>query len=396
MSSDVEKLKGKEDPGPYGTFPQDKRDAQFEWESNGESWSLLIKAFATVGKNLGALGVLYWTLLRGENGRHNLMQCDPTKLSTPQVIGCEYTKAYLRAFPLLGISVTLAISLRTMLQQRLYYGLLKAGGLLDFRNVEVTRDPLFLMLLVSLLHAIAHFALKLSDGLGHFLEEVQDVATDFVVPFCIFMVFFYMACDLEATLVPLNKYYEEDPEYARSALANITYMEEEVVRHHIVKRRDVVGDALADEPSIDATYRALIKGYPDAKLRDDEPEEGFFGHCQIRRAMWPGVLLVDARLEDEKSVEFRRIVSFFLVLCTPVQLALLFLYVEQAVYQDLFIDVYQESQIWDSIGAVVMILHAAVVVWILSAQWWMMRHTWDPEDAEIDVTEQDAAAAASP
>mmetsp|Transcript_59418 Transcript_59418/g.128969 ORF Transcript_59418/g.128969 Transcript_59418/m.128969 type:complete len:325 (-) Transcript_59418:82-1056(-) len=324
------------------------------------------------------------------------MQCDPTKLSTPQVIGCEYTKAYLRAFPLLGISVTLAISLRTMLQQRLYYGLLKAGGLLDFRNVEVTRDPLFLMLLVSLLHAIAHFALKLTDGLGHFLEEVQDVATDFVVPFCIFMVFFYMACDLEATLVPLNKYYEEDPEYARSALANVTYMEEEVVRHHIVKRRDVVGDALADEPSIDATYRALIKGYPDAKLRDDEPEEGFFGHCQIRRAMWPGVLLVDARLEDAKSVEFRRIVWFFLVLCTPVQLALLFLYVEQAVYQDLFIDVYQESQIWDSIGAVVMILHAAVVVWILSAQWWMMRHTWDPEDAEIDVTEQDAAAAASP
>ena len=36
-----------EDPGPYGTFPQDKRDAQFEWESNGESWSLLIKV-ATV------------------------------------------------------------------------------------------------------------------------------------------------------------------------------------------------------------------------------------------------------------------------------------------------------------------------------------------------------------
>mmetsp|Transcript_114956 Transcript_114956/g.371649 ORF Transcript_114956/g.371649 Transcript_114956/m.371649 type:complete len:202 (-) Transcript_114956:405-1010(-) len=136
---------------------------------------------------------------------------------------------------LLAGCVTLGIAMRVMVQQRVYYGLLKAGGLLDFQNVEGWRDPLLLVLVFSMVHAIGHFTLKLhalvlSGVAVH--EELQQVAINFIAPYVVFMAFLYGSNDIEKMLVLLNKFVEEDPEHARKALASMVHLDEEGAREH--------------------------------------------------------------------------------------------------------------------------------------------------------------------
>merc|ERR1719265_495601 len=114
------------------------------------------------GKNLVALLLLFWQLFKQ---RTFLMNCDKRVIGNWTYL-CEYTKTFIRCFPLLGAIVVLCIASRQLLQQRMYYGLLKRGALLDFSNSKAWYDPLFFMLVISFLHGIGHFTLDLfvQDG----------------------------------------------------------------------------------------------------------------------------------------------------------------------------------------------------------------------------------------
>jgi len=359
----------------YGTFKDDKKqeaeEVVFEWEAKAAPWYLFLNAAIIIGKNLAALLLLFWTLLRGPAAKKNLMHCNPMELTTFQVFGCEYTKAFMRAFPLLAGCVTLGIAMRVMVQQRVYYGLLKAGGLLDFKNVEAWRDPLLLVLVFSMLHAIAHFTLKLhelvlSGAAVH--EELQQVAINFIAPYVVFMLFLYGSNDIELLLVPLNKFVEEDPEYARKALTSMVYLDEDVVRTDVLSR-DVVGDALEDAPSIEAVYREVIRAYPEAKAGMLPQEDGFI-QFYLQASLWPARMLSDARLSDEKTSSFRLMFHIFLAFCLLVQVMVFCLFFQQAVLKDLYYDVYFGGQRMDVVSAIVLLAHAAFVVWIMQVTLW--------------------------
>lgn len=364
------------DTGKYGTFAEKegkddealKEEVEYEWEKVANPWALFLNAMIVIGKNAAALLLLYCTLLRGSASKKNLLVCTPLKLAPWQVYACEYTKSFLRAFPLLAMCVTLCIATRVIVQMRAYYGFLKVGGLLDFKNVEGLRDPLLVALLVSVIHSIAHFALKLTDGHGSVMEEGMQVLKNFIVPYLVFLAFLYDSNDLEKLLVPLSKYIEEDPEQAKRVLGSIAHLEEHVVRSDVVSR-DVVGDAIArrgGSACIEAVYREVIDSYAGAKARVTQEEQSNKTlQFHMKDSLWPAGLLIDSRLTDEKSASFRTMFRTFLVICTIVQFMVFALFFHQAVIKDLYFDVYVQGEEQDALSACVLLAHAIFVAWIM-------------------------------
>jgi len=363
----------------FGTFPAaDERT--FKWEGAATPLSLLIKAGASSGKILVSLFMLAYMLLslrvtsngleRVRGANPTLMPCNPTQVSNVQVVLCEYTKAYLRGFPLLAMSVTLAVAMRLMLQTRIYYGMLKCGGLLDFENVQGFKDPVLLLLVISLFHGVAHFALMITDGQGHGMEEASQMLQKFAVPCIVFLAFFYGSYDLESTLLPLNKYFEEDPEYCQRALATIQHMEEGVVSSYVASH-DVIAQALTynpsvPEPSITMVYRLMIQDYAGAKKSSPDSQEGIL-QLSFFQTFWPGSVLLENRLTDDASKTFRTMFRAFLCVCFPVQTLIFAAFVYQALWKDLYQDVYLEGQVHDLAGCVVLIGHTVAVAWIIAS-----------------------------
>lgn len=352
-------------PAPnYETFPEappDYRDG-FLWEKEARPWSLLTKAGIAVGKNVCALLILFWTLL---TQREYLMICDGRHLHIAMVYGCEYTKAYLRSFPLLAVNVTLVVAMRILVQQRMYYGFLKVGGLLDFTNSKQTRDVLFWILAVSLLHGCVHFGLKASVWPGG-LEDVamwMSIGQHFLVPAFIFMIFFYTSCDIEKNLIPLNKYFEEDHEYAQRALRSITPMNETILRYDVMNR-DTVGEA--DDYTIEATYANIIQNYPAAVARIPPAElERKFMEFHLFKAMWPAPVLLDPRLHDPESLSFRMMFLLFACTCSVIQGMSVVAFSKQA-YKDVVIDYWYGGQTEDITSFLVVSIHWALVLWIFT------------------------------
>jgi len=255
--------------------------------------------------------------------------------------------------------------MRLIVQQRVYYGFLKRGGLLDFKNVEGWRDPLLLVLVVSVIHSIAHFGLKLTDGNGDMVKEATQVVKNFIVPYVIFLAFLYDSNDIEKLLVPLNKYVEEDPEYARKVLGSIVHMDEDFVRTDVMSR-DVVAAAIAAEgPSIEAVYMEIIRSYPEVKARLAGSENTEVIQFHMKNSMWPAGILIDGRLLDEKTVSFRGMFRLFLVACTLVQVVVFGLFFHQAVLKDLYFDWWIQGEEQDVVGAIVLLVHAAFVARIM-------------------------------
>merc|ERR1719199_522011 len=126
------------------------------------------------------------------------MSCDSRKVGEYLAGGCEYTKAYVRCFPLLALVVALMVSCRQILQHRMYYELLKHGVLLDIENFSALADPLFQVVIWCALNATGHFVMDIvtaehmvSHDLKHiqgivaqqsFMSEVKKIAAFYLVP----------------------------------------------------------------------------------------------------------------------------------------------------------------------------------------------------------------------
>jgi len=347
------------DQKPYGTFVNEESFETYRWESQGDPWKLFITAGMSVSKNVLAVMLLFYAM--GLN-REQLLACDARVLSMFTACACEYTKAFLRTFALLAINMSLTVAMRIILQQRIYYGMLKAGALLDFGTVKVLSDPTFWLLAISLLHGILHFVLKYYSTEAFRtatwrddFSELKQVCKSFIAPACIFLVFFYSSWDIEASLVPLNKYFEEDWEAAKHALGSITPVDENVL-WQLVEEHDVV--AQAEQPHIRAVYRALVKEYPICADRSPGEPKLWFNE------MWPARILLDPRLEDEDSQGFRRMFAVFLVLCLTVQIGTLGFFSYQA-WKDIYLDFWIEGHAEDLLSFLVLGTHALILCFLI-------------------------------
>ncbi|CAE7255586.1 unnamed protein product [Symbiodinium necroappetens] len=267
------------------------------------------------------------------------MNCDPVRCGWYLSIFCEYTKAYVRCFPLLAMAVSLMVATRMVLNHRIYYQLLKHDLLISFdKSNHASEDPLFRLLLWCFANAFPHFIIniwlahreafhlvKLGDlassaqklMAANVLHDAHQVAVFYFVPAIVFLLFLFSSYDTEALLLPLSKFFEDDFEASRTALKRVRFMRESDVAARVQKGLQLQGDGatvvdafreLADAAATDAPavlartsrlQRADKQGREEARLR-------------VTWTMWPARLLLDPRLSDKDTVIFRCLWHAFL------------------------------------------------------------------------------------
>jgi hypothetical protein len=367
----------------YGTLQGTRRHRQadldlqsFEWEKNGAPLQLLLSVGLNVGRNLVALLLLFWQLFMH---RSFIMNCDSRVIGNWAYL-CEYTKAYVRCFPLLGAIVVMMVAFRQLLQQRIYYGLLKRGALLDFHNTKAWQDPLFWILVLSFLQGTFHFVLDMCITDDHYnapftplnpevlpgaraepqwQADLRTWIMSSVVPAVVFFGFLVSSYDLESQLVPLSKYFEENPIMARQLTARMPFLDEGEVKKRIPSLSLKTSD---EKTTLDAVYREIIEKTPELWADDHHGREPKGMQWHLLSTLWPSKILLDPKLTCAESRQFFRILVLVGAINNIIMIGFV-VYFCFRVYTDCM-DVYH-GQHSDIMSLIVFALHAAVVGFVV-------------------------------
>jgi hypothetical protein len=331
-----------------------------EWHQLGSPVVLLMSSGVVFGRQCVALGIILASVFYSHE---YLMTCDSRQVGFAAGALCEYTKAYVRCFPLLALVVSLMVTCRQILQHRLYYVLLKHGVVQDIENFSPLADPLFLIVVWCAINAAAHFCLTIHEAHGmHFNKQVQDqikrVAVFYLVPTGLFMMFLYAGYDLEATLLPLNKYFDEDPAEARRALGTMPFLQEPASAFAVNELNEQEGG-----PSVhlEEAIRQVTK-LAEAKMQEAEVCQDVIpplSRWRLMGCMWPAKFLLHRNRVDMESTNFRH--AWYLIgACTMcVILAVLFLFVRTTFGK---IDDVASGQREDLFGLIVTLLHVGLTI----------------------------------
>jgi len=294
-----------------------------EWHSNGTIVGLLVDVGGTSGYYMFLIVTMFFGL---EANKDELLSCtvgsgDGQLKTWPQACFCEYTKAHLLVFPLLSLSVVLVIMGRDLLQKRLYYGLLRNGGVVGFSQNKAFSDSLVLLLIVNYLHVVGHLALMY--WVGHvaayspsedetsmmapgFFRHQEDVmrgnlhALGFLwgtvlIPGTLVVVFVFLGYDIEKTLVPLSLYVH-----------GLNGSEPPLSAFRDASTKAVVEDpsglvAAASGSELNTQYRVVVEAASQVPPAQDleGPAIGLHG------ALWPVALLLRPSTPDRDAQNFR-------------------------------------------------------------------------------------------
>eukprot|EP00913_Durusdinium_trenchii_P002095 g1934.t1 len=221
-----------------------------------------------------------------------LMDCNEEAVNFAQTCICESTKAFVRCFAPVSIIVALVVASQLVLSQRVFYAMIRSGVLIDFKNLSPIKDncvcgdftdffmfsnsicststvelvegllwkqqdPLFWWVLLNGVLAISHFVFHMlvaeqmhigKDNLENVIASLKQDMLFFGLPAILYVVFLYLSYDVEWLLLPLNKFWEEDPEWAHKTSSEMAFVQEWVaslaVLHDPVSLQDVA-DSIA-------------------------------------------------------------------------------------------------------------------------------------------------------
>merc|ERR1719183_2639482 len=213
--------------------------------------------------------------------------------------------------------------------------MLRRSILLDFENVRSWQDPVFFLILFCFGTSCLHFVLSWfmfkgdhgpeeaaaqglqaqlkdimhSDALLHFKES----ALTYIAPAAIFVAFCAQAYDIEATLLPLSKYWEQDPARARDASAEMVVIREPATIAAATELRREQSVYQEQDRTVDETYRELA----NRALRKGSDVEASVSALTVststmKRSLWPAIVLLDPRLVDDESKELRRYWRYYI------------------------------------------------------------------------------------
>lgn len=360
-------------------FESAAESSRFQWVRDTNSWALFKFAMALVGHTILALILLFWALM---TEHEYLMRCDGP-FSTNVAYTCQWTKAFLRAFPLLALNVSVVVAFRILLQTRMYYTSLQLKGLLDFVDARILQNPLFWALVVSLAHGVVHFILKIvyteDDPRGK-LQIAATIVKSFIVPALLFLTLFYHSADIERHLIPLNKYFEEDIEYSKRTLGHITAMDERVV-HHDVWQRDVVASTGVKQPTLFQVVQNIIDNYNGAAshwlARYQEHKTVTHSSWSWFHGFWPGRVLLNPRLHNSLDSVTKQTVAvikmaLFVTLVVVLISAFLGLF---AIYRAFIVDRNMGWQRQYILTYIVYFLHVLFLIYLFAMVWKNTHHT---------------------
>jgi hypothetical protein len=282
------------------------------------SRKIFLRIVTALAQVWGVLALMYWSLLTHQN---QLMDCfGPTANAHGAFVvhTCAYTKACLRGFPVLAANVTLVMTVRILLQRRIYYSLLQLGYVMDFADTHILGSRWPWICAFSMSQGGLHLMLKLYFDPNRMQshDEYVQMARKFILPGYIFLVFFLRYVDIEDALIPLNRLVEKD--YTQdnrhcSTLATMLAMDERVMAFD-ARHRDIIGDsenAAGRPPTIQDIFNNMIDGYEAAHIMR---EKHVHHHWGFFRSLWPASVLVDRRLDWRDSHTREWLISFLSLL----------------------------------------------------------------------------------
>lgn len=304
-----------------------------EWESRGTILGLLIDVGSASASKAFLLVTLTVSVRKHSSEYMQCSQADLHLKGFSERLICEYTKAYVFTFPALATVVLLLLVGRDLLQKRIYYGLLKAGGVLSFTGNAAWKDPLVLALCVNCLHCMWYLcfqinvrsrAVKSSEAAlvqlvgmdsatalgsqstalamdGNGVMALVLLLTTFF-PIILLIIFFFLAYDMEKSLVPLSEYLNafEDEEHDVTSMPQLCVCKDSVAKHMMQLNQDLI---TATEGNLAKVYEGIVAGYVKKKadFRPSALAQGSSQHPSrwvslpsigLMRALWPAELLM--------------------------------------------------------------------------------------------------------
>lgn len=272
-------------------------------------------------------------------------------LSLQSACACAYTQAFIKGFAPLALTAMCLIVGRDLLQKRTYYSVLKHRGVLEFAANNPFKDVVFLAVLVSYIHCILHLVFIIwatgffsSNVSTKFLQhqgeditntggDVKNLVTDavafrlivelvsfIVLPATLFIIFFFTAYDIEATLVPLSQYVHDARDAGEGAeLSQLEIMEDCWVKDVLdAKAPDILG-AVEDH---DLEFKELLNEYNRQRTTLEAKE---LLHLTILESLWPAQLLLPIQASQDKSAKAFRIM-WLVYFCTTCVLGFIVLF----------------------------------------------------------------------
>lgn len=307
----------------YGAVASPSR--VWEWEARGFPWKLSLQVVLLLGRQTVTLALIVYSVVQSDGC---LMSCDPRRFGHPASWACEYSKAYVRCFPLVAIVVCLLIACRVYLYLRVYYRLLKRSILIKFDEFHPLSDPLFQILIFCISQAFFHFLLNFWTSYsltGNVVQDIYKMSADqfqkqasevmvfYMVPAALFFGSLYASYDVSEMVLPFSKFFSEDTGVALQSVSDMFIVPEGYAM--LVVQEDIIG-GLPTPVSTDEVFAEFSKRAKEMESarRAGGQSPPTLSRWRLTATWWPARLLLDPRLTDEESSSFRRVWYLFSLL----------------------------------------------------------------------------------
>lgn len=347
----------------YGSFTQKfKPEPNYRaWEFRGTIAGILIALSGAAGPMVIDVGAMFVNMRI--MGVHLLVGCQGTvnhygrfKDRKIEAWVCEYLEAYVLGFPDICLVALLLFLGRQMVHHRFYYGMLKAGGVLNYHGCSMLKDPVLLLMFWCFAHVlcyacfiayIAHFSLTevldkkddfvvkgiMNQGAGSNVKnsEPATLLTLFVkvcgiiiLPAGFFLVFLCTHYSMGTTLVELSEYVGDSEDAhgeisTNMELASLTCMGEGATK------RVVEAETWPEERTMEEIYALILERFRFRTKGAIMPES-----MSLLTCLWPLRVLLSTSTHGQDASSFRWLWCIFVLV------SMLF-YIPQAVRLTLWV-----------------------------------------------------------
>jgi len=210
---------------------------------------------------------------------------------------------------------------------------LKHKGVVEFAANNPFKDPLVIAVIVSYLHLILHLIFivwatgffsgssssKFLQSAGHGEDitggDMKTIVNDayafrlivelvsfIVLPATLFVIFFYQAYDIEATLVPLSQYVHDARDAGEGAeLSQLEILEDCWVKEVLDGK---ASEILSAAETHDLEFKELLSEY---NVQRETLEKKETRMITMTESLWPAQILLPLEASDDKSAKAFRV-----------------------------------------------------------------------------------------
>lgn len=308
-----------------------------EWEKRGEILQLIISCAMILWFQSVPLATMFghaWYAIENDAWFH----CEKGghyDLSFADACICGYTQGVTCCFAPLSFTIMIIFVGRELVQKRLYYGLLKRHGVLQFATNDPLTDPLGIAVFLLYIHVIFYFFFivyatqlfsqdktsslfqHMQSGVEHGLGDtrgdlivrdgaafklVSELFAFYILPATLFIIFFYCGYDIEATLVPLSQYVHDAHDAHEEDQLSLLKVLDDAQCNRIVLQN--AGAILAGAGTHDEEFEHLHLWYQKEDTTETLPKLGLVD------SLWPAQILLPKHASTDWSARSFRILYY--------------------------------------------------------------------------------------